>query len=498
MDKVNEFEHGSSGHSEVNTNYVLFPIESNLHYRYSSLEELLAHPEDLAAMINDHYNNQVPRLEILDDYYKARNTNIIKNRRRKEKGKADHRPAHNFAKVLCTFDVGYNTGKPIKVESDNKELQPVLESFDELNDIDGLNSELWLDMDKYGRAYALQYRNQKDENRIALSNVFETFCIYDTTIDRQLIAAVRYPKASFTANSDGMKINPILYTDQEVIYYQTTTINAIKLIEARRESHSYKEVPIEEHSTNRFRQGIYEDVLSLIDLYDAGQGDTANYMSDLNDALLLIQGDIAGSNLTTEDAIKQKDANMLLLQSGVDIDGKQTSVSAGYIYKQYDVNGTEAYKKRVQSDIHKISNVPDLADENFSGVQSGEAMKYKMFGFEQMTAVKQRLFEKGLKRRYRLLFNSKNQTKEVDNSELKLRIVFSPNLPKAIKDELEMLTNAGADFSQQTLLGLATFVDSVTAEMDRVKNEHPIRNIPPMFDNQKTDEVKETEVTEDG
>lgn len=38
--------------------------------------------------------------------------------------------------------------------------------------------------------------------------------------------------------------------------------------------------------------------------------------------------------------------------------------------------------------------IPDLTDTNFSGVQSGEAMKYKMFGFNQMTAVKQRLFKK--------------------------------------------------------------------------------------------------------
>lgn len=40
--------------------------------------------------------------------------------------------------------------------------------------------------------------------------------------------------------------------------------------------------------------------------------------------------------------------------------------------------------------------IPDLTDTNFSGVQSGEAMKYKMFGFNQMTAVKQRLFKKVL------------------------------------------------------------------------------------------------------
>jgi SPP1 family phage portal protein len=196
-------------------------------------------------------------------------------------------------------------------------------------------------------------------------------------------------------------------------------------------------------------------------------------MTDLNDALLVISGDIEAVGLSTEDAIKQKEANMLLLESGTDINGNKTSVNANYIYKQYDVNGVEAYKERVRKGIHEISMIPDLTDTNFSGVQSGEAMKYKMFGFNQMTAVKQRLFKKSLVRRYRLLFNLKSSVSEIDNSDLKgLRIIFTPNLPKAILEELKTLIDSGAELSQETILGLASFVDDVQAELERVKNEN--------------------------
>lgn len=196
-------------------------------------------------------------------------------------------------------------------------------------------------------------------------------------------------------------------------------------------------------------------------------------MTDLNDALLVISGDIEAAGLSTEDAIKQKEANILLLESGTDINGNKTSVNASYIYKQYDVNGVEAYKERVRKGIHEISMIPDLTDTNFSGVQSGEAMKYKMFGFNQMTAVKQRLFKKSLVRRYRLLFNLKSSVSEIDNSDLKgLRIIFTPNLPKAILEELKTLIDSGAELSQETILGLASFVDDVQAELERVKNEN--------------------------
>ncbi|MDV7787596.1 phage portal protein [Enterococcus gallinarum] len=476
MDKVNEFEYDvdSRASDDVNVNYVSFEVESNIHYRFSSAEDLLADLDTLAGMIQHHHQYQVPRLEVLDDYYKARNTNIMKNRRRKEKEKADHRSAHNFGKVLCTFDVGYNTGNPIKVQIDNGDQQKQIDEFNTNNDIDGLNGELWLDMDKYGRAYEISYRDKDDIDYVDLANVFETFVVYDTTVKREPILAVRYPKTRFSKNADKQFIQPIIYTSDKTIYFKETSLYSISLENPEEEPHEMKEVPITEYSPNRFRMGLYEDTLSLMDLYDAGQSDTANYMTDLNDALLVISGDIQASGLTAEDAAKQKDANMLLLESGTDINGNKTSVTAGYIYKQYDVNGVEAYKDRVRKDIHEISMVPDLTDDNFSGVQSGEAMKYKLFGFEQMTAVKQRLFKKGLMRRYRLLFNLKSSIAELENSDLKgMRITFTPNLPKAILEELKALVDAGAELSQETILGLASFVPDVNAELKRIKAENP-------------------------
>ena len=124
----------------------------------------------------------------------------------------------------------------------------------------------------------------------------------------------------------------------------------------------------------------------------------------------------------------------------------------------------------------KISFVPDLTDEAFSGTQSGEAMKYKLFGFQQLAKTSQRGFKKGLMRRYRLLLNMKNYTNEATNADLgSFTVTFTPNLPKAVLDELQALTSAGVEFSQETLMGLASFVDDIQAELDRVKAEQEER-----------------------
>lgn len=470
--KVSEFEQGTDQtayHTHQNLQQAYGP-EANFHYRANSAEEVLGDTNKLQAMILDHYRTQCPRLEALDNYMKARNEGIYNDEcRRVEEGKADYRAAHNFAKIINIFDVGYNTGIPIKKASDDENISKLIKEYDKQNDIEALDSELWRDFRKYGRAYELQYRNQRDEDRSVISNVFETFVCYGLDVERTPLFAVRYPKYR-----SGMQelTKVIVYTDTEIINYKPCSLSMMVLEEEGREHHYWGEVPVTEYSPDRYRQGGYEDVTSLIDLYDAAQSDTANYMTDFNEATLVISGDLDMSRYSIKDVIEMKRMNLLLLNNAVNPDGSKTQTDARYVYKQYDVTGTEAYKERLQKDIHKISFVPDLTDEAFSGNQSGEAMKYKLFGFQQLAKTNQRGFKKGLIRRYRLLLNIKNYVQEADNADLgDLTITFTPNLPKAVLEELKALADAGTEFSQETLLELASFVEDAQAEIKKVKEE---------------------------
>lgn len=471
MLKVNEFEHGTDGpyHSHKSFQQLYGP-ETNYSYRADSAEEILGDQRKLITMILNHYQVQCPRLAALDDYMKARNDGIYDDdSRRVEEGRADHRVAHNFAKVINVFDVGYNTGIPIKKVSDIEQVNEIIAEYDKENDIEALDSELWRDMKKYGRAYELQYRNEKDQAISALSNVFETFVCYGTDVERTPLFAVRYPRYRIGAQ-ELVKVS--VYTDTEIISYKACEMAALKLEEESREPHEWGEVPVTEYSPDRYRMGGYEDVIPQIDAYDAAQSDTANYMTDLNEATLVITGDLNLQKYSVRDMVEMKKANLLLLSDGINPDGSRSQTDAKYVYKQYDVTGAEAYKDRLQKDIHKISMVPDLTDEAFSGTQSGEAMKYKLFGFQQIAKSGQRGFKKGLMRRYRLLMNIKHFVNEADNADLgNFVITFTPNLPKAVLDELKTLVESGAEFSQETLLGLASFVDDIKAELERIQKE---------------------------
>lgn len=497
MLEVNKFEHGTdTAHHTSKSFQQLYGPETNRSYRANSAEEILDDVNKLAAMIRDHHEVQCPRLEALDDYIKARNNGIYSDdSRRNEKERADHRAAHNFAKVINVFDVGYNTGVPIKKVSDDEKINEIIAEYDKENDIEALDSELWRDMKKYGRAYELQYRNKQDKDRSVISNVFETFVCYGLDVERTPLFAVRYPRYKVETQEF---TTVTVYTDKEIITYKSCQMNALRLEEEKREHHYWEEVPITEYSPDRYRMSGYEDVIPLIDLYDAAQSDTANYMTDLNEATMIITGNLNLNKYKTDDLIKMKKANLMLLTEGVNPDGSKSQTDAKYIYKQYDVTGTEAYKERLQKDIHKISFVPDLTDDSFSGTQSGEAMKYKLFGFQQMAKTGQRGFKKGLMRRYRLLLNIKNYVNEADNASLdNLTITFTPNLPKAVLEELKTLVDSGMEISQETLMGLASFIDDVKAELEKIQKEEKENEQDPviasMFGNQVQQNGKDGE-----
>lgn len=172
----------------------------------------------------------------------------------------------------------------------------------------------------------------------------------------------------------------------------------------------------------------------------------------------------------------QKDANVfhLVPPEYTTMDEKTTegNVDARYIYKEYDVSGVEAYKDRISRNIHMFTNTPDMTDENFGGNQSGEAMKYKLFGLEQRTAIKEGLFRKGLRRRYKLIGQIMSINRELNSGAIQdLTFTFTRNIPKSVKDEMDMYLQAGGQISQQSLMSLVSFIDNPQQEMERIENE---------------------------
>ncbi|HFU7205302.1 TPA: phage portal protein [Staphylococcus aureus] len=445
-------------------NNTKFSKTANNDFLISNVEQLLKE-EVLLSLISKHKTEQVPRLEMLEDYYLNRNTDILTDNRRINdySDKADHRAVHNYAKYVTRFIVGYLTGNPITITHKDEITNEKLVDLNKINDADATNSDLALNLSIYGRAYEIVYRDTDDKDTFKLLDSKSTFVVYDTSLNKNMIAGVRYFNVKDFDNTPIQKIE--IYTTNKIYYIEVRggSFNSIDEI-----PHYYNDVPIIEYLNDQFKQGDFENVISLIDLYDQAQSDTANYMTDLNDAMLAIVGNI---EIDGDEAKKFRQANMVHVKPSINVNGSEGNADVKYIYKQYDVNGSEAYKTRLQKDIHKYTNTPDLSDENFSGVQSGESMKYKLFGLEQVRAIKERLFKKGLMKRYKLLFHILNLTGVHKYDYSTIDITFTPNLPKSLNESIEAFNSLNGGVSEQTRLKLLPIIDNPFEEIKKMEDE---------------------------
>lgn len=496
MAHVNNFERDLESKKRREAIYRRDAVEV---YKYDgTARDLLDNIDDISDFITHHIEAQRPRLQMLDDYYQGLNYNVMRSdNRRREKHLADNRVAHDFASYIADFINGYCFGHAIQVQSEKEMTQNAINSLHDINDIDSHNRSIGLDLSIFGRAYEYIIRNQDDEVRIYKTNAKDTFVIYDTTVQQNSIAAVRYWKVSEDKDTDMYYIDFI--TDQATYFFVASKSTNLKISERKPpELHSFGKVTVTEFSNNEKRRGDFEKVIPLIDLYDNAQSDTANYMSDLNDAMLLIKGNI---DLGDENVVRlQKEANVFHLDPPQYEDADQKvnegNVDAEYIYKQYDVNGVESYKDRISRNIHMFTNTPDMTDENFSGNQSGEAMKYKLFGLEQRTAIKEGLFRKGLRRRYKLIGEIMSVNRELDKDNIKdLVFTFTRNLPKSLTEEMQMYVNAGGEISQKTLMSLVSFIDNPQQEAERIKQEQEekIKHSDELMFNDLTDNLQQDE-----
>ena len=445
-------------------NNTKFSKNANDDFNIVQLDELFK-ADNLQYLVKKHQDTQVPRLEMLEAYYLNRNTDILTAERRVNDttNKADHRAVHNYAKYVSRFIVGYLTGNPITIIHKDEKTNEEIIKVNDINDVDAINSDLSLDLSIYGRAFEIVYRDEQDIDRFKVLDPKNTFIIYDYSLDKNVLAGVRY--YTITADNND-KVNMVeVYTAQKIHYFKEVDG---ELVISEEKSHYYNEVPIIEYLNDRFKQGDFENVLTLIDLYDSAQSDTANYMTDINDAMLAIVGNV---ELNGDDAVKFRQANMIHIKPGESSNGTEGHADVKFIYKQYDVNGSEAYKTRLQRDIHKYTNTPDLNDENFSGVQSGESMKYKLFGLEQIRAIKERLFKKGLMKRYKLLFNNINLTGVYKHDYSTITIQFTPNLPKSLMESIEAFNALNGGISEQTRMSLLPFIDNPSEELQKMQEE---------------------------
>ena len=137
------------------------------------------------------------------------------------------------------------------------------------------------------------------------------------------------------------------------------------------------------------------------------------------------------------------------------------------LIKDINDNALENYKNRLVEDIHKFAQIPNLTDEQFAGNVSGESMKYKLMGLENITGVKEAKFKKGLMRRIELLCNFLNIATNDLMLYTDIQPIFTRNKPKNDVELANMVKSLYGILSDETLISILPFIENSNEEIEK-------------------------------
>lgn len=383
--------------------------------------------------------------------------------------KPNNKLVNNFAKYIVDTFCGFFDGKPLTVSSQNEAVQKAVDNFDEVSTSEFKNYELIKRSAIFGNCYELVYQNEEGDTKNAVLDPLDTFVVYDDTVEQRPAFAVTYRIDEY------FKLTGEVYT-ADTVYSITGEMSSVTTMKevARNE---YYDVPIIEYRFNTERQGIFENVLSLINAYNLALSEKANDVEYFADAYLAILGaDIAGEGTDQQEALENmlkniRDNRTMLFQSDSAVGSNIPEVK--FLGKPEADTTQENLLKTLKENIFRLSMVADISDEAF-GTSSGIALQYKLQPMRDLAKSVQQNITMSLKHRYKLVFSfAKNISPTLADEWQTLEFNFYENLPINALDIANTLASLGVRVSEETALKLAG-IDNPMQELERIKKEEEL------------------------
>ena len=413
-------------------------------------------------ILNDviEYNEKYKeRYKMLENYYFGKQA--IMGRTKEDRLK-NNKVMINHAKYITDTNVGYLLGNPVDYQVDKDtsgnplyDIQPILDAYKKqtINDID---SEIAKDVSIFGMQYEYVYVNEDAEPKSCEIDNKNAIIVYDDTVEHNKLFGLIYRPIY---KGETFKHWEIIYCDDKVVRtYKSYSKSLTKVGDDT--PHKFGKVPMIAYKNNPELLGDFEPVITLIDAYNLLQSDRINDKEQLVDAILCMYG----MDFTPEQAEMLRDSRML---ASIPSDGK-----VEYLVKTLQEGDVDVLRQNFENDIHKISMVPNMSDENFVGNSSGVAIRYKLLAFEQNIKNKERYMEKGLMERFELYNNYLSAISKMQDVPLEeVDAIFTRNLPSNDYEISQMIDNLADFVDKETLISQLSFIKDASEIVEAKKKE---------------------------
>ena len=413
------------------------------------------------------------------------NKNDIKNRVQQDTSKPNNKISHAYASYITDSVVGYFMGKPVSYSFNDEGLAEQFNDIFKYNDEMAENTQLATDASIFGCACELMFVDGELMPRFKAVSPLEVIAIYDCSIEENLIGAIRHWKVQV----DEEDVDYIEYYTANKIMKFTSDGNNVGGVEVT--EHFFGDVPIVIYENNKDCVGDFGKVIDLINALDKVVSDTANDFEMFSNAIMVVKG----VDIDTELFEKLKTMRLMNLVG----DGEQKEVSAEYLYKDIPDQALENYKNRLVDNIHMLSGVPNMCDENFANNLSGVAIQFKLSNLEFKCATKESYFRKGLLRRIELICNLQGlmgkvgDTKDIiKNVDIRFTRNVINNTNEMIQQAIQLSSLVSRETVLENLVGLIPSVDEELERLDAEKEENMA-----MFGSYGNDEFTHQQPTEE-
>ena len=220
----------------------------------------------------------------------------------------------------------------------------------------------------------------------------------------------------------------------------------------------YERIPVVTMYNNEEQMSDLEKIESLVADYDKVLSDVSDEFSAFRNAYLMLKNMIVG-----EDGKKQlKDEGIIEVMENGDVK---------FVTKAIQTEALENHLNRLEANIYKFSQVPNLSDENFAGNLSGVAIRFKLFGLETKCIIKERKMEKALRDFVRILSVPIRVETGHEVDIVNLKVEFTRNVPNNLTEIVDTVTKLDGKVDKETLLSLLPFIDNPSEVLEKLEED---------------------------
>ena len=398
--------------------------------------------------------------EMLDgeNYFKCKNDILKRNFyyypnqvKAKDPYRANNKIVDNYFRLLVEQKVAFCMSKDVVISG-------YVPTFN-INDFIDIIAE---ESSIKGIGWACPYIDNLKSLKFAIIPAEEVVGIFDSTIEKNLLYAIRFfeqDKTMYIEVSDTMN----------TLYYKKNEKNELELLQTVQ--HNWGKVPFIQLKNNRFEMSDLDNIKSLIDSYDKTISDFANNFEDMQDVYYKIKN-YAGSVISQEDISVIMESLKQHKIINVDKDGDFEAVQLEIPY-----TARETYLRMIRQLIFLFGQGVDT-DDLAGGSLTNVAIQAKFSNLEQkcnkfLKYVK-RFIENCLYFDIKYKNNSGNPETNIKN----LDIVFNTSLFINETETIDNFSTSNNMISKETNLSNHPWVNDVEEELKKIAEDELSYNEP--------------------